>query len=78
MSGQGKVAQIESRWTAIVAILAVLVMLEFLPGRLRIMPPSFPYIAAAILLAPMLAAALTQSAALARLERFDMRSALCS
>jgi hypothetical protein len=59
----------ESRWPGIIAILVVLVMLEFLPGRLRLMPLWFPYAIAIVLLVPMLGAALTGNAVFAKIER---------
>ncbi|MGZ3499398.1 MAG: hypothetical protein ACXWNK_10870 [Vulcanimicrobiaceae bacterium] len=72
MSEQRTLAPSESRWPAIVAILVVLTILEFLPGRLRVAPVWFPYLTAILLLAPMLGAALTHSTALAWVERVDI------
>jgi hypothetical protein len=62
----------ESRWPAIITILIVLALLEVLPGRVRVLPPVFPYILAFVLVAPMLAEQFTHNRILARFERFDI------
>jgi hypothetical protein len=52
------------------AILAVLLLLEILPGRLQIMPVWFFYLAAAVVLTPMVAVAVAPAKApLMRIER---------
>ena len=70
MSDDQKVSnQVEPRWPPIVAVLTVLALLEFLPARLRVMPTWFPYVAAIVLLTPMVGVALTHSAVFVRVER---------
>jgi uncharacterized membrane protein len=61
--------QSESRWPVIFAILAVLVVLQLEPDRLRVTPAWFPYIAAVVLLIPMLGFTLTRNPAFLLLER---------
>ena len=59
----------ESRWPAVFAILFVLVLLQILPGRIRIMPPWFPYASTFLLVAPMLGITFTRAAVFNRIER---------
>jgi len=59
----------ESRWPAVFAILFVLVLLELLPGRIRVMPPWFAYAATFLLVAPMIGIAFTRGALFNRIER---------
>ena len=63
------VRKFESRWPAIIVVLFVLGLTELLPGRLRVMHESYPYIAAVVLIAPMLAEQLTRNRRLVPLER---------
>jgi hypothetical protein len=72
MSEQGPLARIETRWPAVVAILVVFVILEFLPGRIRVGPAWFPYVIAIVLLAPIVGEGLTHNPVLARIERLDI------
>ena len=69
VSEQGTTPRTESRWPAIIAILSVVTILEFLPLRLRVMPVWFPEATAIILLAPLLSAALRHKPYVARIER---------
>jgi hypothetical protein len=50
--------RIESRWPPIVAIFAVVVLLEGLPDRLRLLPIWGPYVVAVLAIAPMVAVTL--------------------
>jgi len=59
----------ESRWPAIAAIVFVYLMLDLLPGRIRLLPTWFPYVATLLLLAPMLGITLTRAAVFERAER---------
>ena len=72
MSEQSTVQRNEPRWPVVLAILIVVIILEFLPGRLRVAPVWFPYVVAFILLAPMVGEELTHSKVLAWFERFDV------
>jgi len=69
VSAQGVARRIESRWPAIVTILIVVIILECLPLRLRIMPVWFPEATAIVLLAPMLGVALTHKSVIVTIER---------
>jgi hypothetical protein len=60
----------EARWPVMLAILVVLALLELLPSRVRLLPQWTPYLMAAGVLAPMLAAAVRpHSPGWARAER---------
>ena len=54
-------AHIERRWPVAVAILAVVFVLTILPGRVRALPAWCLWVAAAVVLAPMAAVALSTS-----------------
>jgi hypothetical protein len=59
----------ESRWPAIIAILAVFAVLELLPGRIRLLPEWFPFLAAFLLVAPMIGMALSHNVTFVHFER---------
>ena len=60
----------EPRWPVVVAVVAVLALLVFLPARVRVLPPWSLYAVAATLLVPLIAvAARPRSAAWPRIER---------
>ena len=50
--------RIGQRWPVALAILAVLLLLTLMPGRIRLFPAWLPYVAAAAVIAPMAAVAL--------------------
>jgi hypothetical protein len=50
----------EPRWPVVLAIIAVLVLMAVLPGRIRLFPPSFPYGLGVAVLVPIVAVALTR------------------
>jgi len=51
--------RIEPRWPVALAIVAVLLLLVVLPGRVRVFPAWVPYVIALVVLAPMIAPRLT-------------------
>lgn len=65
-----EIHSVESRWPPMLAILAVLVVLEILPVRIRLLPTWTPLVAAIATVAPMMAVMMAPtSAAWARIER---------
>jgi hypothetical protein len=65
------VARIESRWPPVMAVLAVLVILIFLPGRYRVVPAWISYTCALAMLATMSAVIVAPGKALfLRIERY--------
>ena len=50
----------EPRWPAVLAILAVLLLLQILPGRIRLFPALVSYLLALVVLVPIAGAALTR------------------
>ena len=50
--------RIGQRWPVALAVLAVLLLLTLMPGRIRLFPAWLPYVAAAAVIAPMVAVAL--------------------
>jgi hypothetical protein len=70
MKGPVEAMRIEPRWPVVVTILATLVMLAVLPGRVRAFPAWTAYVLVAAVLTPMAAVALTRGSALwLRVER---------
>jgi hypothetical protein len=61
--------RIEPRWPVVVTIAVILLLVSSLPGRIKVLPPWFPYLLALALILPM--AALTVSAAKARWLRIE-------
>jgi len=55
--------RIEPRWPVALAILAVVLMLALLPGRLTLFPRWFPYVIGIVVFAPMVAVKLTAAKA---------------
>jgi hypothetical protein len=55
--------RIEPRWPAALAILAVLLLLTVLPGRVRLLPVWFPFVVVIATLLPMAVVALTAARA---------------
>ena len=55
--------RIEPRWPVALAILAVILLLALLPGRLTLFPTWFPYVIGIVVLAPMVAVKLTAAKA---------------
>jgi hypothetical protein len=49
----------ERRWPVALTIVAVIIMLAMLPGRIRIVPSWFPYFAGIVVLVPIIAVGLT-------------------
>jgi len=64
----------EPRWPVILAVRSVLVLLEVLPGRLRLFPPWLPYVLGITVLTPMTAVGLTGGKA--RWRRMERASTL--
>lgn len=70
MGDHSKTGQFEPRWPAALTIVAVLVLLGLLPGRVRLAPQWLTYVLGLVILAPMTATGLTGGrAALLRTER---------
>jgi hypothetical protein len=59
----------EPRWPVVLTILAVILLLELLPGRIRLLPKWFPSVAAIVVLAPI--AAVMLNGPRARWLRFE-------
>jgi hypothetical protein len=59
-SAQNQGDSVESRWGPIIAVLAVSGIFELLPFRLRVFPTWTPYLAALLLLVPMLGTQLSR------------------
>ena len=59
MNRTSEVSRIEARWPAVLAILIVIVLLELLPGQVRLFPNWFPYVMGIAVLVPMIAVGLT-------------------
>ena len=55
MNEQSQASGIEPRWPAGLAVLVLLLLLEVLPGRIRLLPSWFPYVMAISVLVPMVA-----------------------
>ena len=73
MKEPAQVPRIETRWPVAATILAVLFLLVVLPGRIRIYPTWFSYVAVIIVLVPMAAVRLTgEKARWLRVERTIM------
>ena len=49
----------EPRWPVAVTILTVIILLALLPGRIRLFPAWFPYVAGIVVLAPIAAVGLS-------------------
>jgi len=61
--------RIESRWPGVLAVVALLVLMAILPGRVTLFPAWAPYVLGIVMLAPMAGAALT--AGKGRWERLE-------
>jgi hypothetical protein len=59
MTEQAEVHRFEPRWPVAIAILAVILLLALLPGRLRLFPIWAPYVVGVAVLAPIVAVGLT-------------------
>jgi len=60
---RAQATRIEARWPVALAIVALTALLGVLPERLTVLPTWFPYVAGAVVLAPIIAVALTARAA---------------
>ena len=69
MEGQAQAPRFEPRWPVALTILAVFVLLEGMPARVRVFPSWFTYIIAAVVLAPL--AAVTLASDKARWHRVE-------
>jgi hypothetical protein len=68
----------ESRWPVVVTILAVILMLAELPGRIRLFPSWTPYAMGVLVLTPMMAVELTRGyARWVRIERLTTLALVC-
>ena len=56
-------ARFEARWPAILTILAAVVLLGMLPGRIRLVPVGVPFLLAIVVVVPMAAVGLTAASA---------------
>jgi hypothetical protein len=69
MSGEAGPPRPEPRWPVALTVLAVLALLTFLPARVRLMPTWTLYVAGAVVLTPLAAAAMRPQSAWPRIER---------
>lgn len=70
MNAPAPLSRIEPRWPVVLAILAVLILLAALPGRIMLFPAWFPYVVGIAVLAPIAAVALApEKARWLRVER---------
>jgi len=63
MNAPAPLSRIEPRWPVVLAILAVLILLAALPGRIMLFPAWFPYVVGIAVLAPIAAVALASASA---------------